>query len=361
MRNNFDPIFIVIAVLGICLLLSGCAKTTTAATEAPLVRTKVVQLTGGGESASYSGEVRGRYESQLAFQVGGKIIGRKVELGSIVKPGDILLEIDPQDIKETVAIHSAQVYSAESQLELAKNDLNRYRKLYEDHAISRAQLDQYQNAYDVAVAAVRQASAQYSQGVNQLDYSKLVADKPGVISAIAAETGQVVSAGQPVITLVQDGEREIEIHVPENRIEELRKAQQIKVSFWALPGLVTAGEVREISPIADKVSRTFKVRIHLTNPSPEIKLGMTASVQVVDQQNQKNAYIPLSALYQTDNTPGVWAVTNGSVHLRPVQIGAFGDNQVQVLAGLQDGDVIVTAGIHKLQEGQTVRLAGDAP
>ncbi len=266
------------------------------------------------------------------------------------------MKIDAKDIQQTVNISSAQVFSAESQLQLAQTNLERYRTLFEQGAISRAQLDQYQNAYEVALAAVQQSAAQYTQGTNQLGYSTLVADSGGIISSINAEAGQVVSAGQTVLTLVKEGEREVEINVPENRVDELRKAEQIRVNFWALPNIVVEGKVREISPIADKVSRTYKVRISLINPSPDINLGMTANVSVSQTGGQQATYIPLSAVYQTGDTPNVWVITNDTVMLRPIKVGAFGDNKVQVLEGLQDGDIIVTAGVQKLHEGQKVRI-----
>ena len=348
--------FNTISILTICLIIVGCSQATTKVEEAPLVRSQTVKMDGNGKNASYSGEVRGRYETQLAFQVSGKIIQRNVELGSIVSPGDVLMEIDTKDIQQTVNISSAQVYSAQSQLNLAQSNLERYRKLYEQGAISGAQLDQYQNAYNVALAAVRQSSAQYTQGANQLGYTTLVSDSPGVISSIGAEAGQVVSAGQTVLTLVQDGEREVEINIPENRVDELRKAGQINVSFWALPDILTGGKVREISPMADKISRTYRVRISLINPPPGMKLGMTANVIVANSTGQQTAYIPLAAIYQTGDTPNVWVINNDVVSLRPIKVGAFGDNKIQVLEGLQDGDVIVTAGVQKLREGQKVRI-----
>ena len=173
----------------------------------------------------------------------------------------------------------------------------------------------------------------------------------------------MVSAGQAVVTLVQDGEREIEIDVPENRYEDILKAKEIRVSFWALPDRIIEGKVREISPMADKTSRTYKVRIQLTNPPTELKLGMTASVTTsVNTGNASNSltYIPLSAIYQTGSTPSVWVVSAGAVSLRPVKLGNFGDSSVQVLSGLKDQDIIVTAGVHKLKEGQKVRLAGES-
>lgn len=327
-----------------------------------LVRTQVVGDMDSKRQFTYSGEVRGRYESQLAFQVGGKLVKRNVELGSQVVVGEILMQIDPKDIQQTVNSSSAQVYSAESQLRLAENNLNRYRQLYEQGAVSRAQYDQYISSYDAAVAASRQASAQYSQGSNQLDYSVLRAAADGVISAINVEAGQVVSAGQSVLTLVQDGEREVEISVPENRIEQIRTARQIKIFFWALPDIIVNGKVREISPIADATTRTYKVRINLQNLPPQVKLGMTASANV-ENENEENKHtveIPLSAVYQTDGSPGVWVVKNNIVALQPVKVGEFGNSKIQVLSGINPGETIVTAGVHKLRNGQQVRIASGA-
>jgi RND family efflux transporter MFP subunit len=268
------------------------------------------------------------------------------------------MQIDSKDLQQTVNSSSAQVYSAESQLKLAKNNLSRYQQLYAQGAISRAQLDQYQNEYEVASASVQQTSAQLSQGVNQLNYSLLYADQPGIISSISVEAGQVVSAGQMILTIVQDGEREIEISVPENRIEELRKATQFKVAFWALPSTTVEGKVREIAPMADATTRTYKVRISLINPPQEIKLGMTAAVTINNAMQTASLTIPLSAVYQTGSSPEVWVIKDNVVNLRSVQTGNFSGNQIQILAGLNPGETIVTAGVQKLRPGQKVRTIG---
>jgi len=351
---------VILVVLVAGILVKGYSKPTVMAEEIPVVRTAVVGIAAVGQNYTYSGEVKGRFESQLAFQVGGKIIKRNVQLGSVVSAGDVLMEIDGKDVRQTVNRDAAQVDSAESQLRLAENNLQRYRTLYEHKAISAAQLDQYQNAYDVAMAATRQASAQYAQGSNQLGYSALYADKAGVVSSITAEVGQVVGAGQSALTIVQDGEREVEINIPENRIAELRTAGQLKVTFWALPTVSVDAVIREIAPMADKISRTYKVRVSLINPPAEVKLGMTSTVTVANMGNQQlAAYIPLSAIYQNSDIPGVWVVNNENISLRAIKIGAFADGKVQVLEGLQQGDIIVTAGVHKLKEGQKVRSAGD--
>jgi RND family efflux transporter MFP subunit len=331
-----------------------------AAEEQVLVRTQKIEASNAKNQYIYSGEVRGRYESQLAFQVGGKIVRRFVELGSAVKPGDALMQIDAKDIRQTVNIASAQVNSAESQMKLARNNLERYRRLYEQGAVSKAQYEQYLSAYEVSAAGANQASAQYSQGANQLDYSILRADKAGIVSAISAEAGQVAGAGQAVVMLVQDGEREVEINVPESRSASMRQATDVNVKLWALPDVVIKGKVREIAPMADMVTRTYRVRISLIEPPSEVTLGMTASVEISDSQQKSGAIceIPLSAVYQSGQQPAVWVLQNDSVTLRPVQTGKYGKTTLQVTGGIQPGDTIVIAGVHKLREGQKVRLAG---
>lgn len=326
--------------------------------EFPVVCTIEIGSAGVAQNYTYSGEVRGRYESQLAFQVSGKILNRYVDLGTVVNPGDVLMQIDAKDIQQTVNISAAQVNSAESQLRLAESNLKRFRKLYEEGVVSRMVYDQYVSAYDVAVSGRQQASAQHIQGANQLGYSMLCADNPGVVASITAEAGQVVGAGQPVIIIVQDGEREVEISVPENRIEELRKAQQLKVTFWALSNITVDGKVREIAPMADPVTRTYKVRISLVNPLPEIKLGMTAAVALVGGDATQSVYVPIAAVFQKGTAPAVWLVNGDAVILRIIKTGNFGDGTIQVLEGLQSGDRIVAAGVHKLREGQKIRVGG---
>lgn len=356
------PLFLLLAVclVAIAVILSGAFVNKKAVIEQPpLVRTTTIKMSSSAQAAKYAGEVRGRYESQLAFQVSGKIIRRHVELGNMVEVGSVLMEIDPKDVQQSVNITAAQVLSAQSQLKLAENNLNRYQALFAQGAVSRVVLEQYENSYAAALAASRMAAAQNSQGANQLDYTALRSTQTGVISAINVEAGQVVAAGQPVLTLVQNDELEVEIDVPENRYEAILNASDITVSFWALPGRSLQGKVREISPMADKTSRTYKVRIQLINPPADLKLGMTASVNSAVTSSAATAQIPLSAIYQTGSTPSVWVISNGVAALRSVKLGDFSDSSVQVLSGLNDQEIIVTAGVHKLKEGQKVRLAGE--
>lgn len=356
---------VVTAMLIICIVIASLwylhQKPKAVVEEPTNVQTTVIRSNATKSEYTYSGEVRGRYESQLAFQVSGKIIRRNVEVGSTVNAGDVLMEIDPKDIQQTVNSTLAQVSSAESQVHLAESNLRRYSQLYEEGAVAQMTYEQYRNAYEVALAASQQASAQYAQGSNQLGYSLLYADKSGVISAIKAEIGQIVSNGQTVITIVQDGDREVEISIPENRIKDLQLGQELSVTFWALPNTMVIGKVREIAPMADPATRTYNVRVSLPNPPPEIKLGMTATVALAGSSNVADSIdIPLTSVYQNGDTPSVWVVDGDIVILKPVKLGQMNDKMIQVLDGLQQGERIVANGVHKLRQGQTVKVGDDS-
>lgn len=325
----------------------------------PVVRTQIIQDTDNAQVFNYAGEVRGRFETQLAFQASGRIIKRNIELSSKVNSGDVLMQIDPKDIQQSNNITAAQLSAAKAQLDLAAKNLERYQTLYAQQAISRLQLDNIQLQYQSALASYQQAAASYTQSSNMLDYTMLVANAPGVISSISAEVGQVVSAGVPVAMLVQDGEREIEINIPESRIPDFKNAPEIKAHFWALNNTSVQGTIREISPMADPTTRTYKARITLLNPPANLALGMTANV-LVNTGKQIAVLLPISAVYQPQAQPFVWIVQDNKVQLRAVTVGSLIGDKVQILSGLQTGDCVVTAGVHKLRENQTVRLsAGD--
>ena len=331
----------------------------TAEVEDPLVCTQTVKLAGDTEEFTYSGEVVGRYESNMSFQTGGKITNRNVEAGSKVNKGDLLMQVDPQDVAQSVRAAEFQMAGAQSQFNLASDNLTRYQNLYQGGAIGKAQLDSVKTSYDVAKAALNQAAAQYEASKNQLDYTGLYADSAGVITDIYAEEGQVVAPGQQVLTIVQNDEREIEISVPENRVKQLRQAEKIKVTFWALPDITLEGTVREIVPMADSVTRTYKAHISLASVPKELELGMTTSVTISSPAEQTGfVEIPVSAIYQTGDIPQVWVVKDNVLHLKKVEVGEFDQDNIQVTKGLRSGDVIVTAGVHKLWEGLKVQTTG---
>lgn len=343
-------------------IFSGCGKEAVPEQKLPLVRTQTVSVGGSAQAAEYAGSVHGRYEKNMAFQVGGQIVERAVQLGDRVAAGAVMMRIDPKDVAQKTSAADAQAESAYAQLSLAETNLARYRELYAAEAVAAAVLDQYQASYDAALAAYQTAEAQAVQAHNALSYTELIADADGVVSGITAEAGQVVAAGQTVLTFVESGEMEVEIHVPENRLPDFFVGKDVEISFWAMGDMKTRGVIREIAPMADQMTRTYKVRVSVPAPPVGMALGMTASVRVTGAKTggtpKMAVTLPLSSIYQTGDKPCVWIVKDGKVTLREVFVDSFGANEA-IVRGLESGDVVVTAGVHKLHEGEEVRLGSE--
>ncbi|MDZ4252060.1 MAG: efflux RND transporter periplasmic adaptor subunit, partial [Sulfuritalea sp.] len=221
-----------------------------------------------GAGRGYSGEVRARIETTLGFRVAGKIVERRVDLGAAVKAGQVLARLDPTDA-------GLQLTQAEAQRALAAADVARYRDLKAKNYISASALDARETAF-------KAAEAQAALAKNQSSYTTLVADRNGVIGQVLAEPGQVVSVGQAVFRLAPDGDREIAIALPEGEVSGFKLGQAAEVSFWAAGGATgkpLTGRVREISPVADPVTRTYAARVSLKDADPLLPLGMSATVR----------------------------------------------------------------------------------
>ena len=351
MKCKLSAILMTLLVLS---LFSGCNEEAAVEDKLPLVKTQLAGKTNINPESVYSGVVKGRYETNLAFQVGGQVLSRNAEVGDFVRAGDILMVINPRDVVQQTNQAEAQVSSAKAQLDLAASNLNRYTELFREGAVAASVLDQYQTSYTSAVAAYDNALATAAQSQNTLDYTNLTAEADGVISAINAEVGQVVAAGQTIATLTQMNELEVAIDIPESKITEIAINQPVTVTFWAINNEVD-GYVREIAPIANSSSRTFAVKISLPNPPPQMQLGMTASVTISSNSSaMSETTIPLAAIYQVGDKSQVWIVEDGKTKLKDIEIKDFDGNDVLV-NGLKNGDVVVTAGVHKLREGQSVR------
>jgi RND family efflux transporter MFP subunit len=211
---------------------------------------------------------------------------------------------------------------------------------------------------DQTHAALDVADAQYKLAANQDGYTLLKADHDGVVTTISAEAGQVVGAGQPVVTIAEDGEREVAISVPESRVAEIKGSSTFDVKLWAVPGRHYSGHLRDMAVDTDQATRTYAARISIINADDNVRLGMTANVYLPTNTLQ-GMPMPLTAIYDTDGKPRVWIVdkASGVVHARPVQLGEVHGDRLWITSGIQPGDVFVTAGSHLLHEGERVRLA----
>lgn len=341
------------------LWLAGCGGETPPAAPADIrpVRAEQVGLHVVHAGTSYSGEVRARYETDLAFRVGGRVQRRAVEVGTEVKAGQLIATLDPSDYALAARAAQAQRVAAEAEAKLAQQDLQRYSELRTQNFISQAELERRQTTAAAAQAKVRQLRAEAERQDNQQAYTQLTAPHAGVITALVFEAGQVVAAGQPLAQLAKQGEREVRIDVPENALDALRAAPALGIRLWSAPGVRYAGRLRELSPVADAASRTYRARVSLLQPDAAVKLGMTATVEV-DDVSVTRLSVPQTALFRINGRPQVWVLdrTSGKVAARAVQLGELAGDRAAIVAGVDRGEWVVTAGVHKIAPGQQVRL-----
>jgi len=310
-----------------------------------------------GQTLLLAGTVVPRIESTLGFRVSGKIVQRSVDVGAVVKPGDIIAVLDPADYRLAVDNARAALASAEADHVRARADHARYLNLRGSMAFVPQTLDQRQSLAATALARVDQAKTQLASAENNLAYTVLRADAPGVVTAVQAEVGQVMAQGQGVIRLARTDELEIIVGVPEHRLKVVRAAQGASFELWSDPGRRHAARLRELSPSADPVTRTYAARFSVLEPPEFIGLGMTATLGFERPDPTPVAEVPLSAIFQRGTSPAVWVVDRdtGTVELRPVAIARWRDDTAAILSGVKEGELIATAGVHKLETGQKVK------
>jgi len=323
----------------------------------PVVRTTTVGALDPASTSIYPGAVHGRYESNLSFQVGGKINARLVNLGDKVHAGQVLMTIDAKDVAQSVEANNAALAAAISNQKLAETNANRYRQLYAQGATSKAALDAYNTQLDAANATLRPAQAQAQVSSNQLSYTELKSDADGVVAALIGEVGMVTGAGVAMATVVRDGEREVQINVPENALGGLKAGQAATITFWALDNLTCPGHIRDIASMADPLTKTYRVNVAIDNMPAAAKLGMTAKVIFNNSTSKAAAFVlPASAIYKAGSQTQVWLVQDKHVKLANVTVAGYNNNDVLISSGLKAGDVVVTAGLTKLVANSEVRL-----
>lgn len=345
-------------------MLSGCKG--EAAVQEEAVRPVKVAVVEPGERArtlTYSGVVRPRIESPVGFRVTGKVVERLVNVGDRVVADQVVARLDETDLKLAENSARAAVASARSRRDMANDNLERAKVLLPKAIISQAAYDTRKNELDAAAAALESAEAQLRQAVNAVGYATLKADKTGIVTAVTGEPGQVVNAGQAVITLADAGETEIAVAVPEQDTGRLALGQPAKVTLWAGPRASMEGRVREIAGQAEAASRTYAVRIAVNAPPQSMRLGMTASVALRIDDGAAPVVVPLTALAESDGGPVVFVVdlANKVVRKTAVSVGGVSDDGVRIAGGLNAGDMVVTAGVQFLRDGMRVRVLGEHP
>ena len=357
-------VLLTVAVAG----LAGCSKPEPR--QAPVRAVQLIQVDSVDTSRAqftYSGEVRAQSESLLGFQVGGKLKSRPVDIGQRVRAGDLLASLDSNDYQLAAASAQAQRDAAQSQFELAAADLARFQDLAAQGFIGQAQLQRYQANFNAAQAQLTSAKAGASAQANQLGYTLLRAQTAGVVTSADGELGQVVGAGAVLVRVAQDGPREVQFAVPQQRLNAIKLGQVVQVTSLAL-NQQSSATVVDVAASADPVTRTYLVRVRLPVQA-QWPLGSTVEVQVqVAEQSfvaasqvatteaLATAKLPSTALWLDGAVSSVWVLDaqTMTVAAKAVKVQQVLDDGLLV-SGLQSGDEVVSAGAHALTPGQTVK------
>jgi RND family efflux transporter MFP subunit len=326
------------------------------------VRVVTVEKREGGETVSLTGRIKAEENVVLSFRVGGRMVARTVNVGDRVEAGQVIARIEPDQAENALRAARANLAAAMSVLTKTRNDFGRQDQLLRDGWTTRVRHDQALQAFQSAQAQVDAAHAQVAIAEENLTYTVLVADAPGHVTARGAEPGEVVAAGRMIVQLAREGGRDAVFDVPAQLVTNAPRNPVVGVVLTSDPSISTTGRVREVAPQADPVTRTFEVKVGLTDPPEAMRLGSTVTGSI-RLEGGAGIGIPASALSALSGEPAVWIVdpVASTVTLRQIEVERFDLGRVVVTRGLEPGDVIVTAGVQALRPGQKVRLLGATP
>jgi RND family efflux transporter MFP subunit len=338
------------------LLLAACQEEPAPPPPRPVLYVEA-QPRQQAELGRFAGSIQARYESVLGFRVGGRIARRLLDVGDTVKAGQPLAMLDPTDQQNALRASQGDLARAEAQWINAQANARRQQALFDRGVGARAALEQAQTDLSSARSARDQAQAQASQARDRLGYSTLASDYDGVITAWHAEAGQVVAAGQQVVSVARPEVREAVFDLPSELVGRLGPDVGFEVVAQLDPAQRCRGRVRELGPQADPATRTRRVRLTLDAPPEGFHLG-TAVTVVLTQAVTPRFDLPATAVQETDGQAQVWVIDRQTlqVHPRPVQVLARRDGRVSVAGGLDAGDRLVSAGLGQLKDGQTIRM-----
>lgn len=359
--GNGKEIMACCCILVASLLLVGCKQAPQVREVRPVVHAMRVSMEAGSGERTYSGVVVARHEVQESFRVDGRIERRLVDVGERVHAGQVLAMLDEKDLRLSMESALAEQAAALSNRAQALTDEKRYATLLSRNVVSRAEYDAKHLAADEAKGRLDRAERALKLAMNRLEYTKLVASTDGVVTTVSAEAGQVVSPGQVVMSVARDGELEVLVDIPESQIQALQGASA-EATLWSKSDLRLLAVLREIAPAANTTTRTYAVRYSLGEVDASVRLGMTATLRLSSPETTTPAStlrIPASALFDQGGGMGVWRVDpeTGRLSFRLVAVDRYSDRDAYVHGELAEGDVIVVAGVHKLDAAMQVRLA----
>ena len=351
------PAFIILAIP---TLLAACQREPeTAAPAARPVRTITVEKSKAGVPLSFTGRVEAEDEVSLAFRISGRLLESNGKLGDRIQGGQVMARLESQNELNTLRQARAGLAAAQGQLTQASNHFDRQETLLAQGWTTRANFDAATQARQTAQSQVDAAEAQLKTAHDLVSFTELQADAPGVITATGPSAGEVVQAGQMIFRLARKDGRDAVFDVPAQLIRSAPSEPEITVSLTDDPTVTARGRVREVAAQANPVTRTFEVKVGLTDPPPAMRLGATVTGRL-ETDAVPIIGIPATALTRFNQEPAVWIVDPASrtVSIRNVDVLRFEQAQVVVSRGLDTGEIIVTAGVQALHPGQKIRLLG---
>ena len=340
--------------------LAGCDDTAEPMAE-PIrpVRITVAQERPSAEMASLTGTVEAAETASLSFRTGERLIERLVGVGDTVEAGQLIARLESETLRNALQAARADLAAALGERDRAEADYDRQATLLERGFTTRQRYDVALQTMRAARSAVDATEARVATAEEQLAFSALYADAPGVVTAVGAEPGEVVAAGRMIVTLAREGGRDAVFDVPERLLRQAPPDVVVQVALTSDPSISAEGRVREVAPQADPVTRTFRVRVGLIEPPEALRLGSTVTGEI-SLGAPEGIELPASALVERDGGPAVFVFDPeaGAVLLRPISVARFNLATVIVEDGLTEGESVVTAGVQALRPGQQVRVAG---
>jgi RND family efflux transporter MFP subunit len=360
--RRHGPLWTGLVLTGIGVVLASCKPDTKVETpEIRPVRTVIAAKGEVGETVILTGHVQAEDEPAFAFRIAGRMIERPVNVGDRVEAGQVLAKLDPENELNELRSAESTLTAAQAQLTYARGDFERQRQLLANGHAPRARFDQSQNALQSAQSQVDDAEARLRIARDRVSWTTLEADAPGTVTARGAEPGEVVQAGQMIVRLARQGGRDAVFDVPAQLLRSAPADSQITVRLTDDSSVMATGRVREVAPQADPVTRTFEVKVGLSDPPEVMRLGATVTGSV-KLESEPVIAIPATALTEQNRQPAVWIVDpkNLTVSMRNVELLRHDPGTVVIAQGLDTGDIVVTAGIQALHPGQKVRLLGSS-
>lgn len=344
---------------GLCLITAACngdQKAEAPPPERPVL-VQAVHYAPLVMGRSFVGSIRPKIESDLGFRVPGKVARRLVEVGEKVRAGQTLAILDETDLGLQRDQAQAERGAAKAAQTNADAELARVVSLRKSGWSTAATLDRAKAATEEARGRFERAEKSASLAANAVSYATLTADADGVVTAVLVEPGQVLAAGQPALRVARLDAREAVVAIPESQVEWARTAKA-RVSLWSVSDKSWSANLRELSPSADPVSRTYQARFSLPDIGEAAVLGMTATLTLSDPGDQKVARLPLASLYNQGQGASVFVVdkASGLLSLKPVEVASYDSREAVLRSGVSEGDLVVTLGVQKLEAGRKVRI-----